>query len=44
MLDNAIQHYWKPVIERLYHIVLWLDGHVHFTEGGRMFINALQQL
>ena len=44
MLDNAIQHYWKFVVERLYHIILYLDGCMHFAEGGKMFINAIHQL
>ena len=44
MLDNAILHYWELVVERLYHIVLWLDGHMHFPEGGKMFISAIEQL
>ena len=29
MLDSAIQHYWKLVVERLYHIVPWLGGRMH---------------
>ena len=35
MLDNAIQHYWKLVVERLYHIVPWLGGYMHFAERER---------
>ena len=42
MLDNAIQHYWKLVVEGLYHIVPWLGGRLHFA--GKMFIYAIQQL
>ena len=44
MFDNAIQHYWKLVVERLYHIVPWFGGHMNFAEGGTMFIIAIQQL
>ena len=44
MLDNATQHYWKLVVERLYHIVPWLDGSMHVIEGANMFINVIQQL
>ena len=41
MLDNAIQHYWKLIVERLYRIVPWLGGRMHFAEGGKMLINAI---
>ena len=34
MLDNAIQHSWKLVVERLYHIVPWLGMRINFAEGG----------
>ena len=34
MLDNAIQHHWKLVTERLYRIIPWLGGRMHF-EGGK---------
>ena len=34
MHDSAIQHYWKLVIGRLYHIIPRLSGHMHFAEGG----------
>ena len=44
MLNNAIQHYWKLVLERLYYIVPWLGGRMHFAEEGKMFINAIHQL
>ena len=37
MLDNAIQHYWKHLVEKLYHIVPSLGGRMHFAEGGKMF-------
>ena len=33
MLGNAIQHYWKLVVGRIYHIVPWLGGRMHCTEG-----------
>ena len=36
MLDNAIQHYWKIVVERIYHIVTWLGGRMHFAGGGKL--------
>ena len=29
MLDDAIQHYWKLVKERSYHVVLWIGVHMH---------------
>ena len=29
MHDSAIQHYWKLVVGRLYHIVPWLGGRMH---------------
>ena len=35
MLYNAVQHYWKLVKERLYHIITWLGGRMHFAEGVR---------
>ena len=38
ILDNAIQHYWKLVVERLYHIEPWLGGRMHSAEGVKMFI------
>ena len=41
MLDNAIQHYRKLVLKRLYHIVPWLGGRMHFAEGGKMFIKNI---
>ena len=42
MLDNAIKHYWKLVIEGLYHIVPWVGGRMHFAEGGNMFIKNVE--
>ena len=31
---NVIQHYWKLVLERLYHIEPWLGGCMYFTVRG----------
>ena len=42
MLDNAIQHYCKHVVERLYHIVPWLGGCMHFAEEVKMFIKNVE--
>ena len=42
MLDNAIQHYWTLVVERLYHNVPWLGGRMHFAEGGKMFVKKVE--
>ncbi|KAJ4426769.1 hypothetical protein ANN_26568 [Periplaneta americana] len=42
MLGNAIQHYWKLVVERLHHIVPWLGGRMHFAAGGKMFIKNVE--
>ncbi|PSN41950.1 hypothetical protein C0J52_06442 [Blattella germanica] len=42
MLDNVIQNYWKLVVKRLYHIVPWLGGRMHFVEGGKMFIRNVE--
>ena len=42
MPDNAIQLYWKLVVERLYHIAPWLGGRMHFAEGGKMFIKNME--
>ena len=44
MLDNAIQLYWKLVIERLYHIIPRLDGSMHFAEGEKMGMNFIEKL
>ena len=38
MLDNAIQHYWKFVLERLYHIVV-ASGRMYFGEEGIPYSN-----
>ena len=29
------------MVERLYHIVPWLDRRMHFTKGGKMFLNDI---
>ena len=42
MLENAIYHYWKLVIERLYDIVPSLGGCMHFAEGRKMFIKNVK--
>ena len=39
MLDNAKQHYWKLVVERLCHIAPCRDRRMHFAKGGRMYIS-----
>ena len=44
MLDNALQHCWKLVVEKLYRILPCLDGCMHFAEGGKMFINVIQAI
>ena len=44
MLDNAIQHYWKLVVDTLLPYRVVARGCMHFVEGGNMFINAIQQL
>ena len=41
-LDNAMQHYWKLVLERLYHIIPLLDEYMHFAEGGKMFTKNVE--
>ena len=40
MLGNAIQHYWKLVVQRLYHMVPWLVGHMHFSAGILLFFST----
>ena len=42
MLDSVIQHYWKLVVERLYHVVSWLDRRMHFAEVWKMFIENVE--
>ena len=42
MFDNAMQHYWKLLVERFYYIVSWLGGRMHFAEGGKVFMKTLE--
>ena len=42
MLDNAIQHYWKLVVERLYCIVPCIGGRIYFAEGEKVFIKNVE--
>ena len=41
IINTALQQYWKLVVERLYHIIPWLGGHMRFGEGGNIFMNAI---
>ena len=38
MFDNDLQHYWKVVVEKLYHVVPWLGGRMYFAVGEVCFI------
>ena len=41
MLENGIQHYWELMAEIFHHIVPWLGGRMHFTQGGKLLIKSV---